>query len=91
MDSIIAVTGLAGNAIGSWRDRESKKIWLREFLPNDIGAPVRIMTYGYNTALTGGTDRVDGIHALANALLEVIVQAREKVGFIPRHATTVHD
>lgn len=70
--SIIAVTGLAGNAIGSWRDHGSKKLWLREFLPHDLGNTVRVMTYGYNTALDG-TEKVDGVPVLATTLLDELV------------------
>ncbi|KAF8537282.1 hypothetical protein BDD12DRAFT_982249 [Trichophaea hybrida] len=52
--SIITVTGLAGHAYGSWRDRGSGRMWLQEFLPQDV-KHVRIMTYGYNTSLIGRT------------------------------------
>lgn len=34
--SIIAVTGLAGHAFGSWRSRGSPRMWLRDLLPKDI-------------------------------------------------------
>jgi hypothetical protein len=44
--SVIAVTGLAGHAFGSWRNRETQAMWLRDFLPKDV-RNIRIMTYGY--------------------------------------------
>ncbi|KAA8909379.1 hypothetical protein FN846DRAFT_942526 [Sphaerosporella brunnea] len=53
---IIAVTGLAGHAYGSWRAPESHKMWLRDFLPKDFrnaGLDVRVLTYGYNAKLVG--------------------------------------
>ena len=50
--SIIAVTGLGGHAYGSWRNRESNNMWLHDFLPNRF-KNVRIMTYGYDSKLTG--------------------------------------
>ncbi|KAF8243912.1 hypothetical protein K440DRAFT_560344, partial [Wilcoxina mikolae CBS 423.85] len=50
--SVIAVTGLSGHAFGSWRNRTTNKMWLQDFLPQDI-KNIRIMTYGYNTNLVG--------------------------------------
>lgn len=52
MISIIAVTGLAGHAFGSWRSRKSGKMWLRDIIPTDIPT-ARILTYGYDTKLVG--------------------------------------
>ncbi|KAF8543475.1 hypothetical protein BDD12DRAFT_874572 [Trichophaea hybrida] len=51
---VVAVTGLAGHAFGSWRSRETHLMWLKDFLPKDI-KKLRIMTYGYNSSLVGGT------------------------------------
>jgi hypothetical protein len=53
------VTGLAGHAFGSWRNRKSHRMWLQEFLPQDV-KNIRIMSYGYNTNLIGDTadDRI---------------------------------
>ncbi|KAF8244133.1 hypothetical protein K440DRAFT_520118, partial [Wilcoxina mikolae CBS 423.85] len=56
---VIAVTGLAGHAYGSWRNRENCRMWLQDFLPQDIKC-IRLMSYGYNTALVGQT--VPGTH-----------------------------
>ncbi len=57
----MAVSGLAGHAFGSWRNRERGRMWLQDFLPNDVKG-IRIMTYGYNTELvgsnTGGASRL---------------------------------
>ncbi|KFZ01163.1 hypothetical protein V500_00867 [Pseudogymnoascus sp. VKM F-4518 (FW-2643)] len=49
---IIAVTGLAGHAFGSWKARGSPYMWLRDFLPAEI-PNARILTYGYDTKLPG--------------------------------------
>ncbi|KAF8539938.1 hypothetical protein BDD12DRAFT_980660 [Trichophaea hybrida] len=49
---VVAVTGLAGHAFGSWRSRETHQMWLKDFLPQDI-KNVRIMTYGYDSSLVG--------------------------------------
>ncbi len=49
------MTGLAGHAFGSWRNRKSRQMWLRDFLPRDV-KNIRIMTYGYDTNLTDYED-----------------------------------
>ncbi|KAI1416951.1 hypothetical protein F5Y13DRAFT_153431 [Hypoxylon sp. FL1857] len=48
---VIAVTGLSGHAFGSWRNRNSSRMWLMDFLPKDIGENLRILTYGYDSDL----------------------------------------
>ncbi|KAF8242573.1 hypothetical protein K440DRAFT_481581, partial [Wilcoxina mikolae CBS 423.85] len=49
---IVAVTGLAGHAFGSWRSRQTHRMWLKDFLPKDL-KNIRIMTYGYDSRLAG--------------------------------------
>lgn len=48
--SVIAVTGLAGHAFESWRDRDSGKMWLFDFLPKAFNN-IRVFTFGYNSSL----------------------------------------
>jgi hypothetical protein len=48
--SVIAVIGIGGHAFGSWRSPETGKMWLKDFLPNDVKR-IRILSYGYNTQL----------------------------------------
>ncbi|KAF8536358.1 hypothetical protein BDD12DRAFT_290351 [Trichophaea hybrida] len=50
---VVAVTGLAGHAFGSWRNRDTHNMWLKDFLPEDVKY-VRIMTYGYDSSIVGG-------------------------------------
>lgn len=52
--SVIAVTGLSGHAMGSWRNLDSQKNWLRDFLSEDI-THLRTMTYGSATSLVDGS------------------------------------
>jgi hypothetical protein len=52
--SVIAVTGLAGHAFESWRNRDTQVMWLRDLLPKDV-PNIRIMTWGYNTSLDDHT------------------------------------
>ncbi|KAF8531694.1 hypothetical protein BDD12DRAFT_914648, partial [Trichophaea hybrida] len=47
---VIAVTGLAGHAFGSWRNRETHQMWLKDLLPHDV-QNIRVMTYGYDSRL----------------------------------------
>ena len=51
---IIALTGLAGHAFGSWA--VSPHMWLRDFLPNDLPR-ARILLYGYDSNLAGSQSR----------------------------------
>ncbi|KAH0541631.1 hypothetical protein FGG08_003921 [Glutinoglossum americanum] len=47
---VIAITGLAGHAFGSWKSRNGPNMWLRDYLPETIPG-ARILTYGYDTKL----------------------------------------
>ena len=51
---IIALTGLAGHAFGSWA--ASPHMWLRDFLPIDLPR-ARILLYGYDSSLAGSQSR----------------------------------
>ena len=51
---IIALTGLAGHAFGSWA--ASSHMWLRDFLPEDLPG-ARILLYGYDTNLAGSQSK----------------------------------
>ncbi|KAF2175380.1 hypothetical protein K469DRAFT_68283 [Zopfia rhizophila CBS 207.26] len=50
---IVAITGLAGHAFGSWA-HSPHKMWLRDYLPRDIQNQARILIYGYESQLQGG-------------------------------------
>ena len=79
--SIVAITGLAGHAYGSWKARNGNYMWLQHSLPRDLAklGSVRIMTYGYNTTLTEVTRRVDSLDDLADEFLDYLLNARSKV------------
>ena len=53
--SIIAVTGLAAHAFGSWA-HSARNMWLRDYLPRDI-KNARVMVYGYPSHLQGNMSR----------------------------------
>lgn len=46
---VVAVTGLAGHAFGSWA-HDHHHNWLRDYLPMDM-PNLRVMTYGYDSQL----------------------------------------
>ena len=52
---VIAITGLAGHAFGSWAASQHR-MWLRDFLPSDF-PNMRILLYGYNSQLAHSLSR----------------------------------
>ncbi|KAF8251998.1 hypothetical protein K440DRAFT_595037 [Wilcoxina mikolae CBS 423.85] len=70
---VIAVTGLAGHAFGSWRDRGSRDMWLQDFLPQDF-KNVRIISYGYNSSLD--SDSNNGLLDFRRHLVQQLENAR---------------
>ncbi|KAH8150012.1 uncharacterized protein LAJ45_05698 [Morchella importuna] len=80
MIDVIAVAGLEGHAIESWRNTKSGEMWLQNHLPKDI-KNIRILTYGYNTDLIGDTmeDTILDLRSnLFTHLLNVRKTAQEK-------------
>jgi hypothetical protein len=82
--SIVAVTGLAGHAYGSWKSRDNPWMWLRDFLPSDLhklGYKVRILTFGYDSALRNNGGAAPSIQSYARMLLDNLNSQRrgEKV------------
>ena len=43
---IVAIHGLNGNAISTWRHQPDGTVWLRDLLPNSLPG-CRVYTYGY--------------------------------------------
>ncbi|KAI5779614.1 hypothetical protein EDC01DRAFT_671014 [Geopyxis carbonaria] len=79
---IVAVNGLAGHAYGSWMAEGNSKMWLKDFLAQDMlhaGYHTRILTYGYDSTLFGDTGNSDAsIHEFARHFLEAVKDARNK-------------
>ena len=57
---IIAVTGLGGHALGSFRSADGLSVWLRDFAPEDVPR-ARFITYGYDTAVVASNNN-QGVH-----------------------------
>jgi len=73
---IIAVTGLGGHALGSFRSMNGTSVWLRDFAPGAVPR-ARFITYGYDTAVVG-SDNNQGVHELARTLLDRLVDFRNR-------------
>jgi hypothetical protein len=73
---IVAVTGLGGHALGSFRSPDGLSVWLRDFAPEDIPR-ARFITYGYDTAVVASHSN-QGVHELAHTLLDGLVTFRQR-------------
>ncbi|KAF4992907.1 hypothetical protein FGRMN_6850 [Fusarium graminum] len=47
---VVVVCGLGGHALGSFKEKNGRFVWIRDALPSKI-PHARILTYGYNTQL----------------------------------------
>ncbi|ORX95666.1 hypothetical protein BCR34DRAFT_498311 [Clohesyomyces aquaticus] len=71
---IIAITGLDGNAYGSWTSRSNlARMWLRDFLSKDM-PQCRTMIYGYNSKLS--SHGIDTVLDYGRELLEGVKNIR---------------
>lgn len=77
--SIVAVTGLSGNAYGSWKNRANNYMWLQHSLPQDLQQRALVMVYGYNTTLNGPTFRTDNLDGLVEEFVLQLQKIRAKV------------
>lgn len=76
--SIIAVHGLGGHWDLTWTHVETKKNWLRDFLPEQLresGFRPRILSYGYD-AKTAFSTSIESISTVAEDLLDRLKLAR---------------
>jgi hypothetical protein len=73
---VVAVTGLGGHALGSFRSADGLSVWLRDFAPDDIPR-ARFITYGYDTAVVASHSN-QGVHELAHTLLDGLVTFRQR-------------
>jgi hypothetical protein len=67
---VVAITGLGGHAMGSFRSTDGDFIWLRDVLPKTL-PKARILTYGYDTALVKNKSK-ESVRDLAKVFLDVL-------------------
>lgn len=73
-NSIIAVHGLLGDWTDTWTDKESKKLWLRDFLPSTLPT-ARIWSFGFNSSVF--SQSTSDIEDVSRTLLDRIDSVRE--------------
>lgn len=73
--SIIAITGLAGHAFGSWKSPGGSMMWLRDLLPKDIPQS-RIFTYGYDSIIQNSISN-SSIQDYARQLMDAVASCRQ--------------
>jgi len=74
--SLVFVTGLAGHAYGSWKASNLETMWIQDFLaPDLVVSDVRILTYGYDSALLESTSNA-GLREFAFQFLCALDSAR---------------
>ncbi|KFX91076.1 hypothetical protein V490_06092 [Pseudogymnoascus sp. VKM F-3557] len=73
---IIAVTGLAGHAFGSWA-HSRQKMWLRDYLPRDIQNRARILIYGYESQLYGAHAAKSIISDYGSSFIQSLMDLRD--------------
>jgi hypothetical protein len=71
--SVVAVHGLGGHRLGTWTDKRTGCLWLRDSLPSEL-PNARIMSYGYDSKLR--SRNVLGIMENAEGLLESLKSFR---------------
>ena len=74
---MVAIHGLGGHPHSTWmatNDRGEEKLWLRDFLPDDL-PKARIMTFGYSSDL-GFMHSKSDISIQALCLLQMLREVR---------------
>jgi surfactin synthase thioesterase subunit len=71
---VVAITGLGGHAMGSFRSTDGSFVWLRDVLPKTL-PKARILTYGYDTALVKNKSK-ESVRDLAKVFLDTLAGFR---------------
>ncbi|KAF5535202.1 ankyrin repeat [Fusarium phyllophilum] len=72
---LVAVHGLGGHLMKTWRHAETKASWLEEFIPQDI-KNARVMTYGYESHVAFSKSTA-GVEEFAKDLLARLAMVRQ--------------
>lgn len=76
--SIVAVSGLAGHSLGSWKAPKGHEVWLRDFLPKDLPGGIRVLVFGYDTELLNSKNK-SSITDFGSIFLDRLKTARDDV------------
>jgi hypothetical protein len=71
---VIAVSDLGAHAFESWISHDTGKMWLKDFLPDDVNG-IRIMCYGYGSNEYDETIDMDFLDLRRN-FLQTLANAR---------------
>jgi hypothetical protein len=71
---VIAVSDLGAHAFESWISHNTGKMWLKDFLPDDVKG-IRIMSYGYSSNEYDETVDMDFLDLRRN-FLQTLANAR---------------
>ena len=63
----VAVCGLGGHAFGSFKEKGTPYMWLRDSLPNDM-PNLRVLLYGYDSGLDG-SDSNQNVSVIADSFV----------------------
>ncbi|KAI9741362.1 MAG: hypothetical protein M1834_003079 [Cirrosporium novae-zelandiae] len=74
----IAISGLGGHALGSFKERKGNHLWLRDSLINDLGC-ARVLLYGYDAHLPNSNSFQD-IEAIASSFRTALRAVRRQIG-----------
>nr|POF14119.1 nephrocystin-3 [Quercus suber] len=73
---IVAVMGLGGHALGSFRTADGTSVWLRDFASEDVPR-ARFITYGYDSKVAAKVS-TQGLSAIAHTLLDGLAIFRRR-------------
>jgi hypothetical protein len=74
--NIVVIHGLGGDVFNTWTHPKSKVFWLKDFFSRQI-LDIRIMTFGYNAALTFGQLTAEMINYAKNLLSNLVNKRKE--------------
>ena len=75
LSSVVAVHGLGGDPINTWKNPKQSKSWLEDFLPSDVKG-ARIFTFGYNADVVF-SDSTASVWDHSKSLLGSLLDERE--------------
>ena len=72
----VAICGLGGHAFGSFKEKGTSYMWLRDSLPNDL-PNLRVLLYGYQSGLDG-SDSNQNVSVIADSFVSHLSYLRPR-------------